>query len=240
MIAAGSTGAALKGGLEIIGKVHAGANPQVLAETQKVFRIEKSPLENNAKQIEFRNSGIDWKAKLNEKLKASEVEIEQAKTTQASVKLSDGIEIKNTRFGTTEEKQIATLKIKAYREQVGEIETGNYGYIEGKFGQIKLEGKIIRSDAPDALPQVFETLKVNSRQQVNGEGSWLRTTDSEYKMLNTLANRIGAKKGEIHPEITGELKIVSERKFCPSCNYVIQQFQQMFPNVKLILVEKLR
>jgi len=80
MMAAGITGAALKGGLEIIGKVHAGKNPQVLAETQKIFRIEKSPVEINAKQIEYRNSGIDLKAKLNEKL--GKIDKEQIKTEQ--------------------------------------------------------------------------------------------------------------------------------------------------------------
>jgi len=80
MMAAGITGAALKGGLEIIGKVHAGKNPQVLAETQKIFRVEKSPIEINAKQIEYRNSGIDLKAKLNEKL--GKINKEQAKTEQ--------------------------------------------------------------------------------------------------------------------------------------------------------------
>jgi len=66
MIAAGITGAALKGGLEIIGKVHAGKNPQVLVETQKIFKIEKSPIETNAKQVEYRNAGVDLKTKLNE------------------------------------------------------------------------------------------------------------------------------------------------------------------------------
>ncbi len=79
MMAAGITGAALKGGLEIIGKVRQGANPQVLAETQKIFRIEKSPIEINVKQIEYRNSGIDLKAKLNEKLKSAEIKPTQTR-----------------------------------------------------------------------------------------------------------------------------------------------------------------
>jgi len=79
MMAAGITGATLKGGLEIIGKVHAGKNPQVLAETQKIFRVEKLQIETNAKQVEFRNSGIDLKAKLNEKL--NKVNEESVKTS---------------------------------------------------------------------------------------------------------------------------------------------------------------
>lgn len=64
MIAAGITGAALKGGLEIIARVRSGKNPSVLAETQRVFNLE--PL--NARQIEFRNSGIPLRRKLDQKL----------------------------------------------------------------------------------------------------------------------------------------------------------------------------
>ncbi len=93
MMTAGITGAALKGGLEIIGKVRQGANPQVLAETQKIFRIEKSPIEINAKQLEYRNSGIDLKAKLNEKLKTVETKEsveEAAKQSALKLEKSDG------------------------------------------------------------------------------------------------------------------------------------------------------
>ena len=42
MIAAGTTGATLRGGLEIIAKVHAGANPTTLAQTQGMFRALES------------------------------------------------------------------------------------------------------------------------------------------------------------------------------------------------------
>ncbi|MFJ1327569.1 deaminase domain-containing protein [Capnocytophaga canimorsus] len=56
-------------------------------------------------------------------------------------------------------------------------------------------------------------------------------------MLNKLAKDLGAEKGKIYAHITGELKIVSERVYCASCQGVIQQFNEMFPNVKLILVD---
>ncbi|ATA91591.1 hypothetical protein CGC56_05050 [Capnocytophaga canimorsus] len=46
-----------------------------------------------------------------------------------------------------------------------------------------------------------------------------------------------AEKGKIYTHITGKLKIVSERVYCASCQGVIQQFNEMFPNVKLILVD---
>ncbi|RIY35986.1 hypothetical protein CKY20_08760 [Capnocytophaga canis] len=96
---------------------------------------------------------------------------------------------------------------------------------------------MVRSGEPDKIKNIFIAEKVNSQQQIDGIGAWLRTTDSEYKMLNRLANELGSEKGKIYPYIKGELKIVSERAYCPSCQGVIQQFNTMFPNVKIILID---
>lgn len=68
-------------------------------------------------------------------------------------------------------------------------------------------------------------------------GTWLRITDSEYRMLNKLASELGGVKGSKYPNISGELKIVSENKYCASCAGIIQQFHDMYPNIKLILVD---
>jgi hypothetical protein len=65
----------------------------------------------------------------------------------------------------------------------------------------------------------------------------LRTTDSEYKMLNKLASDLGGTTGSVKPNVIGEFKIVSENPYCASCSGIIQQFNEMFPNVKLILVD---
>ncbi|MEB3016039.1 deaminase domain-containing protein [Capnocytophaga ochracea] len=61
--------------------------------------------------------------------------------------------------------------------------------------------------------------------------------DSEYKMLNRLANELGAEKGRVYGKMQGELKIISELEYCKSCTGIIQQFNEMFPNIKLILVD---
>lgn len=65
-------------------------------------------------------------------------------------------------------------------------------------------------------------------------------TDSEYRMLNHLAQQLGAKKGGVYPNVRGELKIVSENKICESCQGVIKQFNTMFPNIKLTLIGGVR
>lgn len=81
-------------------------------------------------------------------------------------------------------------------------------------------------------PQIF----VASYATNTKGNSWLRITDTEYRMLNNFAHQMGAKTGNIYPHVYGNLKIVSENPFCSSCSNVIQQFKTMFPNVQLILI----
>lgn len=59
-------------------------------------------------------------------------------------------------------------------------------------------------------------------------------------MLNNFAYEMGAKTGNVYPNIRGHLKIVSENPFCSSYSNVIQQFRRMFPNIQLILINGTR
>lgn len=92
-----------------------------------------------------------------------------------------------------------------------------------------------RSTSADRIgnePKIFTATKAKGR---NG-GTWLRNVDSEYRMLNNLAHELGAKPGHVYPQVRGNLTIVSEHPYCSSCSNVIQQFQTMFPNIKLTLI----
>lgn len=110
---------------------------------------------------------------------------------------------------------------------------GNYGYLEGEINGKILENKMWRSGKVEAVePQIFIAKEVRG---ASGR-SWLRNTDSEYKMLNKLANDLDGHFGEVYLNVRGELKIVSENPFCESCQEVIFQFNQMYPNIKLILI----
>lgn len=105
--------------------------------------------------------------------------------------------------------------------------------MEGEVNNIKLNGDIVRSKPFDkSVQQVFDPIEI---QGVNGR-TWLRDTDSEFQMLNDLANSLGASKGKTYEGVIGNLKIVSENPYCASCRGVIQQFNQMFPNVNLTLI----
>jgi hypothetical protein len=65
-------------------------------------------------------------------------------------------------------------------------------------------------------PQIFKAIKVEG-----GGRSWLRNTDSEYKILNKLADDLSAVNGGKYPNVNGEIKIISELEYCSSCQGVI-------------------
>ena len=46
--------------------------------------------------------------------------------------------------------------------------------------------------------------------------------------------KIGSK---YNPDIKGKIKIISELEYCKSCTGIIQQFNEMFPNVKITLID---
>lgn len=160
------------------------------------------------------------------------------------------LKIGNTAFvrGTAEEVAEAAEKIQMHRKEVKAGKQGSYAYGEGiiywtkdKFigsqeGFLRLYGKIVRSgDDINKLPNIFTPIPVEKNQMIGG--TWLRESDAEYKVLNQLAHSLGAVKGQIYRNISGELKIVSERTYCPSCAGVIAQFHEMFPNIKLTLID---
>jgi len=145
----------------------------------------------------------------------------------------------NVYKATAEEITVAAERINLHRQQPGN-KAGNYGYLEGEAGGVKRNGEMVGSGPADNIPELFDAIPVNKKQVIEGEGAWLRNTDSEYKLLNRLANDMGGQKGMKYPEITGEIKLISERKYCPSCQGVIQQFNTMYPKVRIILIDGIK
>ena len=83
----------------------------------------------------------------------------------------------------------------------------------------------------------METHIFDAIDATGSSGTWKRITDSEYRMLNDLAKRLGGVKGQVKESVTGSLKIVSENPYCTSCQGIIQQFSDMFPNVEITLID---
>ena len=139
------------------------------------------------------------------------------------------------RFATQKEISIAASKINEFKKLGNsKLRHSNIGYLEGKINGKNVDNKFWTSGPANIKtePQIFTPSVVEGR---SGR-SWLRNSDTEYKMLNQFAYDYGARAGGVYPNVRGTLKIVSENAYCSSCIGIIQQFHEMFPNIKLILV----
>ncbi|WP_239069421.1 deaminase domain-containing protein [Lysinibacillus sphaericus] len=58
--------------------------------------------------------------------------------------------------------------------------------------------------------------------------NFLRDVDTEYKILNDLADKIGT-----NYEVKGSIKLFTEKETCDSCNLIIKQFNEKYPNVTI-------
>lgn len=145
-----------------------------------------------------------------------------------------GQSLSKNRIASAEEIRDALNKIRDYRS--GAPPGGNYGYLDGYVDGVTIDSdKMWRSiSLEDAQYEIhiFEAIEATGVS-----GAWQRITDSEYRMLNKLANDLGGHSGESYTHINGALKIVSENPYCISCQGVIQQFNDMFPNIEIILID---
>ncbi|GIM58158.1 deaminase domain-containing protein [Capnocytophaga canimorsus] len=146
---------------------------------------------------------------------------------------------KNIFKATDDEIAQAAERIQKVHLENKRLKGKNLAYIEGVTNKGVVDNKIWNSvslEIAESELHIFEAINATSTKG----NTWLRITDSEYRMLNNLAKDLGAKQGGVYPHITGEIKIVSEFKYCDSCTGVIQQFNKMFPNIKLILVDGIK
>ncbi len=58
----------------------------------------------------------------------------------------------------------------------------------------------------------------------------LMDTDAEYKALSAVADTL---EMSYDREVEGKLYLYTERKPCESCNGVIEQFKEKFPNIEI-------
>jgi hypothetical protein len=145
--------------------------------------------------------------------------------------------LNKSKLASVDEIKDALNRMRDYRS--GVPAGGNYGYLEGNIPGVAVDNKMWRSvsltDARNEI-HIFDAIDATG-----SSGTWLRITDSEYRMLNKLASDLKAVKGgKKYPDVTGTLKIVSENPYCTSCQGVIQQFSDMFPNIEIKLIDGIR
>ncbi|MFA4134243.1 MULTISPECIES: deaminase domain-containing protein [unclassified Brevibacillus] len=77
------------------------------------------------------------------------------------------------------------------------------------------------------------TQKVNKQNVVNGEEAWDRATDTEFKILNEIATKLGENK-----EAVGKIKMYTDLDCCSSCSNVIGQFKEKYPKIEIEVIYK--
>ncbi|RFM27921.1 deaminase domain-containing protein, partial [Deminuibacter soli] len=139
-------------------------------------------------------------------------------------------------FGGTMSEAFAKLpdaaKINAIRMAANVKEGANIAFIEGEvggetFSSIGISGEASRPMAVgNPSNRVFVTKATGANQ---------RMFDSEVKLFEDFAAKYGNTR-----DVSGTIKIVSERPFCVSCSGVTDQFRKMFPNIKVEVINGIK
>ncbi|RFM36802.1 deaminase domain-containing protein [Chitinophaga silvisoli] len=86
------------------------------------------------------------------------------------------------------------------------------------------------------IPESFYTLMDNDANRVFTPRTQTRKWDTDIIALEYYAYKQHAVKGGKYPNIVEDLTMYTDLIPCPSCSYVMAQFVQMFPNVKLHVI----
>lgn len=126
-------------------------------------------------------------------------------------------------------------------EEIQKFDKRNLAYFEGKIGNVQVTSNEVKISGNkfDGEP-IFDSYKIDKQSNINTDGAWSREFDTEYVGLSEIAQKLGGKKGVILHEVKGEITIASELTYCISCQGVIQDFANMFPNVKINLVDGIK
>ena len=73
----------------------------------------------------------------------------------------------------------------------------------------------------------FHALCVNQNDVVDGDDCWVRTVDTEYKILEEMAAHMP------DPSVKGRVKLYTDLPPCASCWNVMKQFMAVYTNVQM-------
>ena len=76
------------------------------------------------------------------------------------------------------------------------------------------------------------TIPNNPVFRASHHGGYLRNADAEYKLFERIAYNLN-----YNANASGSITIWTERAACPSCLQVKTQFEQMFPNIIVNIVD---
>ena len=158
----------------------------------------------------------------------------------------------NKRLANVDEVKDAVNNLREFRKANQQVpETSNIGQVKGQINGQEVYPVYNSHETwvggehhhltprPANQPPIWQATEVPSN---SGGSPYLRDIDSEYNMLTDLARKLepNATNGTKYLNHTGEIKIVSEIGYCSSCQGIIQNFNDMFPNVKVVLIDGIK
>ncbi|WP_339224916.1 deaminase domain-containing protein [Paenibacillus sp. FSL H8-0332] len=116
--------------------------------------------------------------------------------------------------------------------------SGNFAYAEVNVAGVNKTDFFAHSGVHDASKGISGTGEFSFKPSDpiykateapdNAGNIYLRDGDTEYKILNDVASKLGDNK-----DAAGTIRLFTEKDTCGSCNNIIQQFQKDFPNIKV-------
>ncbi|KAF6625090.1 hypothetical protein H6F38_27415, partial [Paenibacillus sp. EKM208P] len=122
----------------------------------------------------------------------------------------------------------------------------NFGYMEVDIPNIKSEfyaHSQVNGPAPPHQPNMNydgfsfqpkkDTIRYPAKDAPNSKGEMIpREGDTEYKIINDLANKLGP----ANSNIKGKIKLFTENDTCISCNDIIYSFSKDYPGITVEIV----
>lgn len=88
-------------------------------------------------------------------------------------------------------------------------------------------GEFLPKPSGDLNSWVLKPQVATSKYVGTPEG-YLRDMDTEFKILETVAQRLGPSS-----QASGRINLISEKMVCPSCSDIVNQFRERYPNIQL-------
>ena len=113
---------------------------------------------------------------------------------------------------------------------------GNIAIVEVRLEDGKAFGMGATSKArsPAPLPEP-KSRGGQFEPAVDSHSKRLMDTDAEYKVLSAIAETLEFIYNKDNNRVRGQLYLYTERKPCESCQGVINQFEQRFPEIKITI-----
>ncbi|MCY9139473.1 deaminase domain-containing protein [Peribacillus frigoritolerans] len=120
--------------------------------------------------------------------------------------------------------------------------SGNFAIAEVKIAELSkkefyAQSKIdsLSGNLVDKVPDIslqHDTPIFKASEAAGQDGkAYMRDSDTEYKILNDIAFRLGD-----NTHVSGDIKLFTELDTCASCNRVIAEFSAKYPNISLEVI----